>query len=109
MPAGARVCPACGADLDRLSARDYRDKLLAALEHPLADVRMRVILALGLRGQADAADALATCALRHPVDVVEGLAVVQALQRLGEAGRAALAHLAATHPAHAVQEAARHA
>jgi hypothetical protein len=36
-----QICPACGADLDALSARDYRVKLLAALHHPLDDVRMR--------------------------------------------------------------------
>lgn len=106
IPAETGVCPACGADLLALSARDYRDKLHAALKHPLAEVRMRVILALGWRGEPEAAEPLATCTLRHPVDVVEGLAVVDALAQLGEAGRAALQRLAHTHPAHAVREAA---
>jgi hypothetical protein len=44
--------------------------------------------------------------LRHPIDVVEGLAVVQALDQLGEAGHAVVQRLAHTHPAHAVREAA---
>jgi len=68
---------------------------------------MRAILALGFRGETNAGDALVECALRHPGDVVEGLAVVGALTRLGEAGRDAIARLAARHPAHAVREAAR--
>lgn len=105
----ASVCPDCGADIDALSVRDYRDKLLAALAHPLDDVRMRAILALGWRGEPDTADALADCALRHPMDVVEGLAVVDALTRLGKPGRDAMARLAESRPAHAVREAARRA
>lgn len=109
IPADARACPACGADLGLLSARDYRVKLLAALNHPLDDVRMRAILALGLRGEENAAQALADCALRHPIDVVEGLAVVGALTRLGAAGRDALRTLARRDTAHAVREAARRA
>ena len=106
IPAEAGVCPACGADLLALSTRDYRDKLHAALDHPLAEVRMRVILALGWRGESQEAEPLAACALRHPIDVVEGLAVVQALAQLGEAGHAVLQRLVHTHPAHAVREAA---
>lgn len=107
IPAVANVCPDCGADIAALSARGYRDKLLATLAHPLDDVRMRAIIALGWRGEPDTADALADCALRHPVDVMEALAVVDALTRLGEPGRDAIARLAANHPAHAVREAAR--
>lgn len=109
IPAGASHCPACGANLAALTDRDYRDKLLAALAHPLDEVRMRVILALGMRGEPDAAEALADCALRHTVDVVEGLAVVGSLARLGDAGRHALLRLAESHPAHAVREAAQEA
>lgn len=100
-------CPGCGADLAALSGRDYRDKLLAALAHPLDDVRMRAILAMAWRAEPETADALADCALSHPVDVVEGMAVVGALAGLGEAGRSALMRLAESHPAHAVREAAQ--
>jgi hypothetical protein len=70
---------------------------------------MRAILALGLRGEENAADALVDCALRHPIDVVEGLAVVKALTRLGAAGRQALLKLAERDPAHAVRVSARQA
>jgi HEAT repeat protein len=107
IPADAHVCPACGADLDAMSGRDFRVKLLAALHHPLDDVRMRAILALGLRGEPETAEALADCALRHPVDVVEGLAVVDALSHLGRAGARALARLAENHPARGVRDAAQ--
>jgi HEAT repeat protein len=101
-------CPYCGASAEALSDRDYQEKLLAALEHPLADVRMRAILALGLRQQPETAAALLACALRHPTDVVEGLEIVNSLSRLdhGQPVRSALASLAAEHPAHAVREAA---
>jgi HEAT repeat protein len=108
VPADATACPACGADLAALSARDYQDKLLAALHHPLSEVRMRAIIALGWRGEALAAEPLVRCALRHPTDVVEGLQVVESLARLRDAGvaRQALHTLQAQHPAHAVRVAA---
>jgi HEAT repeat protein len=86
---------------------DYADKLLAALTHPLAEVRMRAIITLGWRGAGRAAQPLLEVALSHPVDVVEGLAVVDSLAGLGESGRVALAELVARHPAHAVRETAR--
>lgn len=106
---GVGVCPHCGADLAALSARGYQEKLLGALHHPLADVRMRAIIALSWRAEPETADALADCALRHPIDVVEGLAVVGALARLGRTGRAALLKLAELAPAHSVRAAARKA
>ncbi|OOG28845.1 hypothetical protein B1C78_00480 [Thioalkalivibrio denitrificans] len=107
----AERCPVCGARMADLSARDYGEKLLHALEHPLADVRLRAILALGRCSVAGAADALVACALCHPVDVVEGLEVVRSLRGPGPDGarRRALARLVREHPAHAVREAARRA
>jgi hypothetical protein len=102
---GAPVCPVCGNDLTHLSQRKYRDKLLAALNHPLADVRLRAIIALGWRGEGEAALALAQCALHHPVDIIEGLQVVESLHdiRDKDARRAALRMLAERHPARAVR------
>ncbi|HTT13937.1 MAG TPA: HEAT repeat domain-containing protein [Burkholderiaceae bacterium] len=104
----ARRCRLCGVDVEALSQRGYREKLVAALKHPLADVRMRAIIALGWQRNADAAQALVDVALRHERDVVQALAVVGALARLQphEKAHAALATLAARHPAHAVQVAA---
>ena len=105
----ASRCPRCGADLADLAQRDYPEKLIAALEHPLDDARMRAILALGWRRDASAAQLLADCALRHPRDVVQALAVVGSLARLHprEAANTALARLAESHPARAIQVAAR--
>lgn len=107
--AEADACPACGLDLGRLSARDYRDKLIAALHHPLADVRMRVIIAFGWRGESEAAQPLVERALRHATDVVQGLQVVESLRELrdAEACERALRILATSHAARAVRSAAQ--
>ena len=109
--AEAQTCPICGRDQAQLRARDYHAKLLHALHHPLSEVRMRAIIALGLRGEPDAAQALADCALRHPVDVVEGLEIVRSLRLLqARSGRLeALENLARRHPAQAVRAAAARA
>ncbi|MFN7087057.1 MAG: HEAT repeat domain-containing protein [Burkholderiales bacterium] len=104
----AEVCPACGQRPADLAARDYRDKLLHALHHPLSEVRMRAIIALGWRAEPEVAHALADCALRNPRDVVEALAIVKSLQAL-PAGRhrdRALRELHERHPAAAVRRAA---
>jgi HEAT repeat protein len=104
-------CTACGAKLERFSKRDYRDKLISALAHPLADVRMRVIIALGLRGETESADPLLQCALRYPADVVAALEIVRSLALLNDADarQEVLSRLARRHPAHAVRLAAENA
>lgn len=103
------ICPWCGGDPVRLSAQDYLEKLLHALLHPLDDVRMRAIIALGLRHEAEAAFPLAECALRHPLNIEEGLEVIKALAYAGfiSGDLSALEMLAGRHPAHAVREAAK--
>jgi hypothetical protein len=111
IPADALNCPACGADIVALSARNYREKLIAALQHPLAEVRMRAIIALGWRGETEAAEPLVACALRHPVDVVEGLEIVHSLASIYQprVSQELLARLVMEHPAHAVRESAAEA
>lgn len=95
----------CGADISALSERDYNEKLIHALHHPLSDIRLRAIIALGLRGDAGAARALVECALRHPSDVVEGLEIINSLRQIRSATirRQALKELAERHPAPGVQ------
>lgn len=107
----AKFCPACGTDITALSERDYRDKLIHALRHPLSDVRLRAIIALGLRADEQAADALVACALSHSTDVVEGLAIIDSLKRIPTLSirRQSLATLAEQHAAHAVRVAAQQA
>lgn len=108
IPAEAEICPVCGKRIANLSGQNYREKLLHALEHPLDDVRMRAIIALGLRREAGTALPLAQCALRHPSDVVEGMEVVNVLKNFDASpeGVCALKMLAADHAAHAVRMAA---
>lgn len=108
IPDVTQQCTACGANLARLSARNYQEKLIAALSHPLADVRMRVVIALGVRGESEGADPLVKCALRHPTDLVEGLEIVRPLARLRapEVRSELLVELVRRHPAHTVQVAA---
>ena len=76
------VCPACGVDIAQWRSRPYSERLVYALGHPLADVRMISIEALGRLGDPDAAMPLAQCALAHPVDVTQGLAIISALAKL---------------------------
>lgn len=104
----AERCPACGVDIAAIDARQYRDKLVAALEHPLADVRLRAIIALGLRGEGEAAEPLVRCALCHPTDVVQGLQVVKSLDAIRDtrARERALQTLAAEHRSRLVRAAA---
>jgi hypothetical protein len=107
--AAGGVCPHCGAVASRLSERDYDEKLLHALHHPLADVRLRAVIALGRRGRAETAPMLVDCALRHPTDVVEGLEIIDCLARIARRHAAtvgALGHLAEEHPAGIVRKAA---
>jgi len=105
------ICSACKAPVAAMSAREYTEKLIGALEHPLADVRMRVIIAMGMRGDAEFARRLADCALRHPIDVIEGLEVVTRLRKMqqGESRQKALQTLVKGHPAAVVRNAARSA
>jgi hypothetical protein len=105
----ADTCPVCGARMAELSERSYREKLVHALLHPLADIRMRAIIALGWRGEPETAEALVACALRHPLDVVQGLEIVNSLDQMQDARvrQTALSTVQAQHPAHAVREGAR--
>ncbi|HUW00398.1 MAG TPA: HEAT repeat domain-containing protein [Gallionella sp.] len=111
LPAEADICPVCGARMAELSKRNYREKLTHALLHPLADIRMRAIIALGLRGEPETADALVACALRHPTDVVQGMEIIHSLDQMKDATvrQAALSTVQAQHHAHAVREGAARA
>lgn len=100
-------CPYCGADIENWRAQPFGERLIHALGHPLSDVRMAEIEALGRRGDAGAALPLVQCALANPLDVVQGMAVLRALagMRHDESWDAAVASLA-HHPARAVARAA---
>lgn len=108
IPAHAEVCPHCRASCRDWEEKTYSQRLIDALGHPLADVRMRAIIALGLRGDKAAEAPLVACALRHPIDVVEGLEIVNSLRLIRDKGSddGALRTLSASHPARAVRTAA---
>ncbi|MBU2762233.1 HEAT repeat domain-containing protein [Acidithiobacillus caldus] len=108
IPIGSQSCPACGRDIEAWE-RDtpYFDRLIWALRNPHPEVRMGAILSLQNHQRDAAAVPLARCALAAPIDVIQGLAVVQAITRLpaGEQQRQALT-LLNEHPAHSVRVAA---
>ncbi len=107
IPVGVSVCPICSVVISDISGMDFSDKLLHALEHPLDDVRMRAIIALGLRGEEGTALPMAECALRHPMNIEEGLEVVERLKNFAPFPEVFSAlGILANHEAHAVQEAA---
>lgn len=107
----ASTCPNCAADITKWNAAGFVDKLVAALKHPLADIRMRAIIVLGNRREPRAAEPLLECALSHPTDVIEGLAIVDSLAKIREVTKsdAELKRLVVEHGARAVREAAKRA
>lgn len=93
-------CTQCGADVQAGRDRAYPQRLLHALRHPLSDIRMTAIEALAQLQPEGAATALADCALEHPRDPVQGVAILRALERLprNPAWAAAVSRLV-VHPA----------
>ncbi|MGE0047323.1 MAG: HEAT repeat domain-containing protein [Acidithiobacillus sp.] len=109
IPIGSQICPACGRDIEAWERNTpYFDRLVWALRNPHSEVRMGAILSLQNQGRAEAALPLAECALQSDVDVVQGLAVVEAIARLPNGAEKLQAlSLLEKHPAHSVREAAR--
>lgn len=99
-------CRVCGAVPAVWQRRPYTERLIHALRHPVSEVRMGAIISLGNRREPQAAVPLAECALAHPVDVVQALAIVEAIHNIQpspERDRALT--LLADHPARAVRRA----
>ena len=66
VPHDAAQCPHCGADIGQLHERDFREKLFAALAHPIADTVIRAAVALAARRDPEAARAIETAMRRFP-------------------------------------------
>jgi HEAT repeat protein len=99
-------CLVCGAVLAEWRQRDYTDRLIHALRHPNPEVRIGAIISLGNRREPRAAVPLAECALAHPIDVVQALAIVAALRTISPSSeRDQALELLAGHPARAVRRA----
>jgi hypothetical protein len=101
------ICPACGVEIPRwFQEHSYTERLIHALRHPNPEARMAAIISLGNRGEAVAAIPLATCALAHPRDVVQALAIVRSISQLPEGSEQAQAlAMLAEHPAQSVRTA----
>jgi HEAT repeat protein len=99
-------CRVCGARIEEWQRRDYTERLIHALRHPNPEVRMGAIISLGNRRDPRAALPLAECALAHPIDVVQALAIVRALHAILPAPeRETALDMLAAHPARAVRRA----
>ena len=109
IPIGSVRCPACGRDIEAWERNTpYFDRLVWALRNPHPEVRMGAILSLQNQHNPAAALPLAECALQSAVDVVQGLAVVEALAHLpDDSDRQQALKRLRDHPTHAVREAAR--
>lgn len=105
-----QTCTACGTEINQWdsTAQNFDTRLIQALRHPVGDVRLRAIYALGKRDVHSAATALVKCALSAPSDVPQGLEVVTALEHWlpSPVGQQALERLAHEHAAKVVREAA---
>lgn len=102
-------CRVCGARIEEWKRRDYTERLIHALRHPNPEVRMGAIVSLGNRRDPRAALPLAECALTHPVDVVQALAIVRALRMIPSTPEWDMAlDMLAAHPARAVRRAVSH-
>jgi hypothetical protein len=104
-PDRCRNLPTLPYVAEGLAGKTYADCLIDALQHPLSEVRMRAIIALGWRGECVAEKPLVDCALRHPIDVIEGLEIVNSLRLIRDSGSddTALRHLSLYHAARAVR------
>ncbi len=108
IPIGSIICPTCGQDVESWERHiPYYDRLIWALKNPHSEVRMGAVLSLQNHRRDGAAGPLAECAMNWPIDVVQGMAVVEAIAKLpdGAEKTAALRQLQ-QHEAHAIRVAA---
>ncbi|MGH8371586.1 MAG: HEAT repeat domain-containing protein [Gammaproteobacteria bacterium] len=99
-------CAKCGQPREGgWEKTSFDTRLIRALNHPVADVRLRAIYALGRRKVIAAIDLLVDLAFIHPFDPVQGKAIVEALIEMSAPhAKEALMQLHRDHPSHAVRE-----
>lgn len=77
------ICELCRINVNEwMVQKSYLERLIHALNHPVAEVRMGSIISLGKLKEVKAAIPLAQCALKHPIDIVQGLEIVRALEAM---------------------------
>ena len=103
---GSKICPYCGTDIVHWeNETTYVDKLIFGLRHPVSEVRMAAILALGLGGWEEGAIPLAKCALRWPMDRVLADVVLESLEKIDPTPqRVSALHLLLSHPSRAIRK-----
>jgi hypothetical protein len=102
----ATQCPHCGADIQRLHERAFREKLLGALSHPDRDTVVRSILILAARGDPEAPDALERAIRRFASEPHVVAALLDGLAFLPAADAQRLVRDALAHPSCIVRRAA---
>jgi hypothetical protein len=79
----AEICESCRINVKEwMAQKSYTERLIHALNHPIAEVRMGAIISLGKLKEVKAAVPLAQCALEHPIDIVQGLEIIRALRQM---------------------------
>ena len=108
IPIGSIICPTCGQDVEGWERHTpYYNRLIWALKNPHSEVRMGAILSLQNHRRDGAAGPLAECAMNWPIDVVQGMAVVEAIAKLPDgAEKTAAFRQLQQHEAHAIRVAA---
>ncbi len=103
---GSKICPYCGTDIVHWEKKTtYVDKLIFGLRHPVSEVRMAAILALGLGRWVEGAIPLAKCALRWPMDRVQTDAILKSLERIDPTPqRVSALHLLLSHPSRTIRK-----
>lgn len=103
----AEICQSCHISVKEWMARkSYTERLVHALNHPIAEVRMGAIISLGKLKEVKAAIPLAQCAFEHPIDVVQGLEITRALRQMDVVCEVEQAlEMLSKHPARAIRKA----
>jgi len=80
---GQKICPHCKVNIPLWEKNtSYEEKLIHALDHPIAEVREGVIITLGNLKYKKAAAPLAQCAFNYPADNIQNLEILQSIEQL---------------------------
>jgi HEAT repeat protein len=103
----AEICRSCSINVKKwVAQKSYTERLIHALKHPIAEVRMRAIISLGKLKEVKSAVPLAQCALGHPTDVLQGLEIIHDLKQMDfEREVATSLEMLERHPARAIRRA----
>jgi hypothetical protein len=106
----AEICESCSINVKEwMVQKSYTARLIHALNHPIAEVRMGAIISLGKLKEVKAAVPLAQCALGHPMDVVQGQEIIRALKQMDFGLEVATSlEMLARHPARVIRKAVYH-